>query len=104
MRSMVFITGAAGGLGKAFAVECAQRGWDLYLTDLHGEQLNVLALALHRTYGIRVQTKECNLMDPDSRKKLFNAISSGLQRFRGLINVAGLDVEGTFRELEVLFG
>jgi len=98
MRSMVFISGAAGGLGKAFAVECAQRGWDLYLTDLNGEQLNVLASALHRTYGIRVQTKECNLMDPDSRKKLFKAISSGLHRFRGLINVAGLDVEGNFRE------
>ena len=29
------VTGAAGGLGKAFAVECASRGWDVYLSDLN---------------------------------------------------------------------
>lgn len=98
MRSMVFITGASGGLGKSFAVECARRGWDLYLTDLNVDQLDVLAFGLKRTYGIRVLTKECNLMDPDSRQKLFRGITSGLHRFRGLINVAGLDVEGIFRE------
>ena len=34
MKSSVFISGATGGLGKAFAVECASRGWDLFLTDL----------------------------------------------------------------------
>ena len=34
MDSLVFITGATGGLGKAMAAECASRGWDLFLTDL----------------------------------------------------------------------
>ena len=29
--SLVLISGASGGLGKALAVECASRGWDLYL-------------------------------------------------------------------------
>ena len=98
MRSSVFITGAAGGLGKAFAVECAQRGWDLYLTDLNQEKLEILASALRRTYGVNVLYKECNLMDPESRQDMFQVITSGLHRFRGLINVAGLDVEGIFRE------
>lgn len=98
MRSMVFISGAAGGLGKAFAVECARRGWDLFLTDLCSEKLEMLALALRRTYGIRVTCRECNLMEPVSRQELFRVISSGLHHFRGLINVAGLDVEGIFRE------
>ncbi|MCD4804041.1 MAG: SDR family NAD(P)-dependent oxidoreductase [Anaerolineales bacterium] len=98
MRSKVFISGAAGGLGKAFAVECARRGWDLFLTDLNSEQLEILAAALRRTYGIHVLYKECNLMDPDSRQELFLSITSGSYRFRGLINVAGLDVEGMFRE------
>jgi len=89
MRSKVFISGAAGGLGKAFAVECARRGWDLFLTDLNSEQLEILAAALRRTYGIHVLYKECNLMDPDSRQELFLSITSGSYRFRGLINVAG---------------
>lgn len=98
MRSKVFITGAAGGLGKAFAVECARRGWDLYLTDIDSGKLQVLAAALQRTYRVDVSYKECNLMDPESRQDLFEVITSGFYRFRGLINVAGLDVEGIFRE------
>ena len=36
------ISGATGGLGKAFAVECASRGYDLYLTDLRAEPLETL--------------------------------------------------------------
>ena len=98
MRSKVFITGAVGGLGKAFAVECARRGWDLYLTDLNRNKLELLAAALGRTYGVNVLYKESNLMDPDSRQELFEVIKSDFYRFRGLINVAGLDVEGIFRE------
>ena len=42
MRSKVLITGAGGGLGKAFCVECARRGWDLYLTDLRLEALETI--------------------------------------------------------------
>jgi NAD(P)-dependent dehydrogenase (short-subunit alcohol dehydrogenase family) len=31
MEGYALITGAAGGLGKAFAVECARRGYNLCL-------------------------------------------------------------------------
>ncbi len=98
MRSKVLISGAAGGLGKAFAVECARRGWDLFLTDLHPGPLDTLGEALERTYGINIQRQACNLMDPENREKLFEAIRDGNHFFRGLINVAGLDVEGIFLE------
>ncbi len=56
MGSMIFITGATGGLGKAFAVECASRGWDLFLTDLRAESLAMLASGLERSYGVRCIT------------------------------------------------
>ena len=83
MRSLVFLTGAAGGLGKAFAVECARRGWDLYLTDIDQARLEILADALQRTYRVNVFYKECNLMDLESRQDLFEVITSGYYRFRG---------------------
>jgi len=46
MRTTVCITGAAGGLGKAFAIECASRGWDVFLTDLSEEALVSLSEGL----------------------------------------------------------
>ena len=76
MRSYVLISGATGGLGKAFAAECAARGWNLFLTDLPEEALSAAAAGLEHVDRL------------------------GL-RFHCLINVAGLDYEGPFGERKV---
>ena len=64
MKSLALITGAAGGLGKAFAAECASRGWDLYLTDTAERPLRVLAEGLARLYNVGARFAPCNLTDP----------------------------------------
>ena len=97
-HNAVMITGAAGGLGKAFAVECASRGWDLFLTDLHPEPLETLARGLCRAYGVHVAVHACDLTDLDSRTGLFKRIAGDGLRFWGLFNVAGMDFEGPFYE------
>jgi uncharacterized protein len=97
-KNLVMITGAAGGLGKAFAVECASRGWDLFLTDLSAQNLETLAAGLRNGYGVQVITHACDLTDPASRSSLFETIRSGSMRFAILINVAGIDYEGPFYE------
>jgi len=96
--SLVMVTGAVGGLGKAFAVECASRGWDLFLTDLRPEPLEVLASSLRNAYGVKVLTRACDLADSASRASLFDALRSEHLRFWGLVNVAGLDYEGPFHQ------
>jgi uncharacterized protein len=93
-KNLVMITGAAGGLGKAFAVECASRGWNLFLTDLSAQNLETLARGL----GTHVITHACDLTDPASRSSLFETIRCGSMRFSILINVAGIDYEGPFCE------
>ncbi len=98
MKSVYLITGATGGLGKAFAAECATRGWDLFLTDLGEASLGLLAGGLERTYGVDVATQAADLTNPASRNQLFERIHDERRRFRGLINVAGLDHEGLFTE------
>ena len=98
MNSMFFITGATGGLGKAFAAECASRGLDLFLTDLREEDLAMLAQGLERSYGVRVLTHAANLTEATSRAGMFDRIRSEAWKFRGLLNVAGLDYEGLFYE------
>ena len=64
MTSWIMITGATGGLGKAFAVECASRGWNVFLTDLRDGSLETLANGLRRTYGVNVEQHACDLADP----------------------------------------
>src|SRR5512139_1708887 len=88
-KSMVLVSGAAGGLGKAFAVECASRGWDLLLTDLRIEPLETLAAGLRNAYGVRVLTHACDLTDPLSRTGLFDRLHADGLRFWALVNVAG---------------
>jgi short-subunit dehydrogenase len=98
MDSLVFITGATGGLGKAMALECASRGWDLYLTDLHSEKLSTLAAGLERSCGVNVLYAAADLTDARERSTLFERLRNEKLRFRGLINVAGTDHEGLFLE------
>ncbi len=98
MKSLVCITGAAGGLGKAFAVECASRGWDLFITDLSEDALSTLAAALTTTYGVNVFYRTCELTDYRSRTELFEHMQNQGMRFQTLINIAGLDYEGPFAE------
>ena len=98
MRSMIFLSGATGGLGKAFAVECASRGWDIFITDMSAERLETLATGLSNTYGVSIISQACDLTDAEDRGRLFAWIRSHRLRFWGLINVAGTDHEGPFQE------
>jgi hypothetical protein len=97
-HSYVLITGAAGGLGKAFAIECASRGWDLYLTDLRPEPLETLARSLRSTYDVRVEIVPADLTDPLSRSDLVDTLDERFVHLWMLINVAGTDFEGPFFE------
>lgn len=98
MKSIVFISGPTGGLGKAFAVECASRGWDLFLTDLYADRLALLANSLQNTYGTKIIFCDSGLTDFASRSRLFDFLSSMGLRFWALINVAGVDFEGPFSQ------
>ena len=98
MHGLWLVSGATGGLGKAFAVEAARRGWDLLLTDLDAGRLSLLAAGLERTYGVEVRWHPADLSGESSRSKLIDWIRNEHLRVRGLINVAGLDHEGPFMD------
>lgn len=98
MKSLVCITGATGGLGRAFSVECANRGWDLFLTDLSDNALSILAASLTNTYNINVYHRSCDLTNFEARTELFDYVRQQGFSFNFLINIAGLDFEGPFSE------
>lgn len=95
MKSYWMITGAMGGLGSAFAVECAKRGFDLFLTDLYPEGIE-FARSLANTFQVDVQYRTCNLASLPSRTDFYEELRNGGYSFWGLANVAGIDFEGAF--------
>ena len=101
MAEYVLITGATGGLGKAFAAECAARGWDLFLTDISDPALDRLVAGLKRMYDVQIESYACDLTSAASRQDLWQHIEGQDLRFHTLINVAGLDYEGPFDERQV---
>ncbi len=98
MDSFICITGATGGLGKAFSAECAVRGWNLLLTDIEENSLVNLAEGLSAAYRVKVLYYPCDLTDTSSRTEMIEFIKLRKLHFKGLINVAGLDYEGWFSE------
>ena len=96
----VMITGAAGGLGRAFANECGRRGYNLFLTDINEEGLLCIKRGLERQFSITVATKACDLTSAESVDNMLDIIDRHEIRFDMLLNVAGLDYEGGFTERE----
>ncbi|MBN1777081.1 MAG: SDR family NAD(P)-dependent oxidoreductase [Clostridiales bacterium] len=94
----VLITGASGGLGRAFALECARRGCGLYVTDIDAQGLERAAVGIRRQYGVPVETYACDITDDSAVDGLIqNAQDKGIA-IGMLFNVAGLDFEGAFQK------
>ncbi len=95
----VFITGAAGGLGRAFAVECAKRGYHLFLTDINAKGLAHIQSGLKRRYpSAKVHTMACDITDGAQLQALLRYAKERSFRFDMLLNVAGIDYEGGFMQ------
>ena len=98
MLSTVFISGATGGLGRTMAVECASRGWNLFLTDMNFEKLSDFSKRLAHTYNVFVHCAACDMADAQSRAALIDVVLRQKVCFSMIVNVAGLDYEGPFLE------
>lgn len=59
----VMITGAAGGLGRAMAVECARRGYALFLTDIDAPALAAIQKGLSCRFCVKIYADPCDLTD-----------------------------------------
>lgn len=90
------ITGATGGIGRAFAFACAGEG-ALFLTGRSAEKLASLrAEILRRFPDCAVDGFPCDLTDEGSREAMFAYIAARGYRFARLCNVAGADIQKAF--------
>jgi short-subunit dehydrogenase len=94
------ITGASGGLGRVLAMEAARRGYDLVLTDMNADNLEAFRQGLLRQFDIRVTTETCDVTSADDVARLFGILRDRGIRLTMLFNVAGVDYEGGFLDMD----
>lgn len=82
------VTGAACGIGKAFAIHLAAEGFDLLLVDRRSEETHTLAGLLRSEHGIDARALVCDLRDQsliERARQWAEAYDIGL-----LVNNAGI--------------
>lgn len=102
-RTCVIVTGATGGLGKAFAdelilkKEIAEGKRTLALTGRSNEKLAVLqADLLSRAPNAEIYIRAADLSSENSRQDFFCALQNRGEKVVMLINVAGADIQKPF--------
>ncbi len=92
------ITGAAQGIGKAIALELAQRGVDIVLTDLRPEVLATAADDV-RARGVTVSTYVLDVTDAEAVHTLRDQIRREVGPIDILVNNAGTVFGGAFLDV-----
>ncbi len=94
--SLVLISGATGGIGKAFTKELAIRGENLFLTGRSYEKLLQLKNEIEKDYSVMAEIFACDLTNSKEIENLFNYADQKGIKFHSLINVAGVDTQKPF--------
>lgn len=98
-QQITLITGATGGLGRAFAFACAQEGSALFLTGRREEKLAALCGELSQRFPhLWIGSFACDLADAESRAALFSHLRERGVRVKRLCNVAGVDIQKRFEK------
>lgn len=92
---VIVITGGGRGLGRAMAVQFAERGAKLALVDLDQEALDVTA-SMCEELGAQARTYQANVANEQSVVELFERIAADFGALHGLINNAGITRDGLF--------
>ncbi|HLO85600.1 MAG TPA: SDR family oxidoreductase [Nostocaceae cyanobacterium] len=96
--STALITGASGGIGKAFAEELAARKTNLVLVARSAEKLQQIAEKLQKQHQIEIDYIVQDLTEPQATDRVFEAIKAKEITIDLLINNAGFGDYGDFAE------
>lgn len=97
MKKVVLITGATGGLGRAFALVYLKRGWHVILQGRQKERLTQTQNWLRKQekngqiYGFCV-----DFCEKDAEQKLYQYVREQFKRIDVLVNNAGFGYVGEF--------
>jgi hypothetical protein len=96
IRRTALVTGASAGIGRAFAEQLAERGFDLVITARRHERLVELAGELSRAHGVRVEVVVADLADPCAPQAIYDDLVRRQIAVDVLVNNAGYGVSGAY--------
>ena len=99
MQGTAVITGAAGGIGSAFARHLAAEGYDLFLTDKDSTSLEILSDEL-RHLGVRLRSVPANLSCEQDVDKLLAYVCAE-NNIQLLVNNAGFGLVCRFQRVNI---
>lgn len=92
-RPLACVTGASAGLGREFALQLAQRGFDLLLVARDLDRLTALADELSLQHGITATAHQADLSRDEPMRALAEKLSKE-ERLMVLVNNAGFGTKG----------
>jgi short-subunit dehydrogenase len=98
IRGAAAITGAASGIGRALALEFAQRGCDLALADRDEAGLNALAAEIGG--GRKVSLHRVDVSEPSEIAEFAGDAITAHAALGILVNNAGVALLGSFEEID----
>lgn len=99
LKTYTLITGASAGIGEQIAIECAKKGFNLFLVSLPETGLEQFSNDLKKQYSIDVQWFAIDLNNYESPQMIFDfAIRKNLT-INILVNNAGVGFDGKFENL-----
>lgn len=91
---VVWITGAARGIGKAIAREFASNGASLALTDVLGDELEATSAGLRREFNVTIHHSVLDVTDTAGADEFAQDFVKSLGGLTVLINNAGITRDG----------
>ena len=98
---ITLITGATGGLGKAFARLYAKDGNDLLLVATNKEKLAAFKAELSAEFGVFIDCFQANLADIEQCKALYQYTQEKGYFVNNLVNNAGFGDRTDFKDMDI---
>ena len=97
---VVIVTGASSGIGKALAVECANRGGHVVLAARNKDELNKVKDIIDHHGGDCIVTVT-DVTDEESCEKMIHHVVEDYGRIDVLINNAGISMRAILEDMDM---
>lgn len=102
-KSYALITGSSQGIGKAYAMELAQRGYNLLLVALPEPKLDETVTEIKSKYQIEIDYLGIDLAELDAPQKVYNWTKEKGYIVDILINNAGIAGTSVFEKSDIQY-